>query len=59
MSAAAASPAARRRQAPARDDIVVANCLLNEGHVASVPRTAYEFSPYFRILTATNEALLT
>ena len=33
--------------------------LLNEGHVASVPGTAYEFSPYFRILTTTNEAPLT
>jgi aspartate/methionine/tyrosine aminotransferase len=48
------------------DDIVVANgdtavadYLLNDGHVASVPGAAYGLSPYFRISTATSEELLT
>ena len=42
-----------------KDDTAVANYLLNEGRVASVPGTAYGLSPYFRISTATNEARLT
>jgi aspartate aminotransferase len=42
-----------------KDDTAVANYLLNEGRVASVPGPAYGLSPYFRISTATNEALLT
>ena len=41
------------------DDAAVANYLLNEGRVASVPGTAYGLSPYVRISTATSEAVLT
>jgi hypothetical protein len=37
----------------------MANYLLNEGGKASVPGAAHVLSPYFRISTATNEALLT
>jgi aspartate aminotransferase len=42
-----------------KDDTTVTNYLLNEGRVASVPGASYGLSPYFRISTATNEALLT
>ncbi|GGE25109.1 aminotransferase [Aureimonas endophytica] len=41
------------------DDTAVANYLLNEGRVAGVPGAAYGLSPYFRISTATSEAVLT
>ncbi|RWB70961.1 pyridoxal phosphate-dependent aminotransferase [Mesorhizobium sp.] len=41
------------------DDAAVANYLLNEGRVASVPGVAYGLSPYFRISTATSEEVLT
>lgn len=41
------------------DDVAVANYLLNIGHVAAVPGTAYGLSPYFRISTATSEDELT
>ena len=41
------------------DDTAVANYLLNEGRVASVPGVAYGLSPYFRISTATGEDVLT
>jgi aspartate aminotransferase len=41
------------------DDAAVANYLLNEGRVASVPGAAYGLSPYFRISTATSEEVLT
>ena len=40
------------------DDTAVANYLLNEGHVASVPGAAYGLSPYFRISTATGAEVL-
>jgi len=40
------------------DDAAVANYLLNEGRVASVPGVAYGLSPYFRISTATSEEVL-
>ncbi|RTM10484.1 MAG: pyridoxal phosphate-dependent aminotransferase [Hyphomicrobiales bacterium] len=40
------------------DDAAVANYLLNEGKVASVPGVAYGLSPYFRISTATSEEVL-
>ncbi|TPL99697.1 pyridoxal phosphate-dependent aminotransferase [Mesorhizobium sp. B2-3-10] len=42
-----------------QDDTAVANYLLNEGRVASVPGAAYGLSPYFRISTATGEDVLT
>lgn len=42
-----------------RDDVAVAAYLLKEGHVASVPGSAYGLSPYFRISTATSDAVLT
>ena len=41
------------------DDVAVAKYLLDEGHVAAVPGTAYGLSPFFRISTATSEAVLT
>lgn len=41
------------------DDAAVAQYLLHEGHVASVPGAAYGLSPFFRISTATSDALLT
>ncbi|WP_182084307.1 pyridoxal phosphate-dependent aminotransferase [Aureimonas sp. ME7] len=41
------------------DDTAFANYLLNEGRVAGVPGAAYGLSPYFRISTATSEAVLT
>jgi aspartate aminotransferase len=40
------------------DDTAVANYLLNEGRVASVPGVAYGLSPYFRISTATGDEVL-
>ncbi|MCP8894973.1 pyridoxal phosphate-dependent aminotransferase [Shinella daejeonensis] len=40
------------------DDVAVAKYLLDEGHVAAVPGTAYGLSPFFRISTATSEAIL-
>ncbi|RKF16160.1 pyridoxal phosphate-dependent aminotransferase [Roseovarius spongiae] len=40
-------------------DVDVAQYLLNEGHVAAVPGTAYGLSPFFRISTATSEDTLT
>ncbi len=40
------------------DDTAVAQYLLHEGHVASVPGAAYGLSPFFRISTATSDALL-
>jgi aspartate aminotransferase len=40
-------------------DIDVVQYLLDEGHVSSVPGTAYGLSPYFRISTATSDAVLT
>lgn len=40
------------------DDQAVAQYLLNEGHVAAVPGTAYGLSPFFRISTATSEEIL-
>ncbi len=40
------------------DDAAVANYLLTEGRVASVPGVAYGLSPFFRISTATSEEVL-
>lgn len=40
------------------DDAAVATYLLEEGRVASVPGVAYGLSPYFRISTATADAVL-
>ncbi|MBD9375613.1 pyridoxal phosphate-dependent aminotransferase [Rhizobium sp. ARZ01] len=40
------------------DDIAVAKYLLDEGHVAAVPGTAYGLSPFFRISTATSDEVL-
>ncbi len=40
------------------DDASVATYLLNEGRVAAVPGIAFGLSPYFRISTATSEAVL-
>ncbi|MFK0333952.1 pyridoxal phosphate-dependent aminotransferase [Rhizobium sp. NPDC090275] len=40
------------------DDVAVAKYLLDEGHVAAVPGTAYGLSPFFRISTATSEQVL-
>lgn len=39
-------------------DVDVATYLLDEGHVAAVPGTAYGLSPFFRISTATSEEVL-
>lgn len=41
------------------DDVAVSNYLLAEGHVSSVPGAAYGLSPFFRISTATADAVLT
>ncbi len=41
------------------DDTAVSAYLLNEGHVGSVPGAAYGVSPFFRISTATSDAILT
>ena len=40
------------------DDTAVARYLLDEGRVAAVPGAAYGLSPFFRISTATSDALL-
>jgi len=40
------------------DDVAVAKYLLDEGHVAAVPGTAYGLSPFFRISTATSDGVL-
>lgn len=40
------------------DDTAVVSYLLNEGHVSAVPGAAYGLSPYFRISTATGDAIL-
>lgn len=41
------------------DDVAVVNYLLTEGNVSSVPGTAYGLSHFFRISTATSDAILT
>lgn len=41
------------------DDVAVSNYLLAEGHVGSVPGSAYGLSPFFRISTATSDDILT
>ena len=41
-----------------KDDVAVVNYLLAEGHVSGVPGTAYGLSPFFRISTATADAIL-
>ena len=41
------------------DDVAVAAYMLNHGRVSSVPGTAYGLSPFFRISTATSDAVLT
>jgi aspartate aminotransferase len=41
------------------DDVAVADYLLADGHVSSVAGTAYGLSPFFRISTATSDAVLT
>ena len=40
------------------DDAAVVAYLLNEGHVSAVPGAAYGLSPFFRISTATSDAVL-
>jgi aspartate aminotransferase len=40
------------------DDVAVSDYLLAEGHVSSVPGTAYGLSPFFRISTATSDEIL-
>lgn len=41
------------------DDTAVVGYLLNEAHVSAVPGAAYGLSPFFRISTATSDAVLT
>ncbi|CAM3842179.1 pyridoxal phosphate-dependent aminotransferase [Paracoccus yeei] len=41
------------------DDVAVSNYLLAQGHVSSVPGSAYGLSPFFRISTATGDEVLT
>ncbi|MDF3856187.1 pyridoxal phosphate-dependent aminotransferase [Paracoccus pantotrophus] len=41
------------------DDVAVSNYLLAEGHVSSVPGSAYGLAPFFRISTATSDEILT
>lgn len=41
------------------DDVAVVRYLLEAGHVSAVPGSAYGLSPYFRISTATSDAVLT
>ena len=41
------------------DDVAVSNYILAQGHVSSVPGTAYGLAPFFRISTATSDAVLT
>ncbi len=40
------------------DDVAVSNYILAEGHLSSVPGSAYGLSPFFRISTATSDAVL-
>ncbi len=40
------------------DDVAVSNYILAEGHVSSVPGSAYGLSPFFRISTATGDEVL-
>lgn len=40
------------------DDKAIARYLLDEAHVAAVPGAAYGLSPFFRLSTATSEAVL-
>ena len=40
------------------DDVAVVKYLLEAGHVSAVPGSAYGLSPYFRISTATSDAVL-
>ena len=40
------------------DDVAVSDYLLAEGHVSSVPGSAYGLSPFFRISTATGDEVL-
>jgi aspartate aminotransferase len=40
------------------DDVAVSDYILAEGHVSSVPGTAYGLSPFFRISTATSDEVL-
>lgn len=40
------------------DDVAVSNYILAEGHVSSVPGSAYGLSPFFRISTATSDEVL-
>jgi aspartate aminotransferase len=40
------------------NDVAVSDYLLAEGHVSSVPGTAYGLSPFFRISTATSDEIL-
>lgn len=42
-----------------KNDVDVADYLLRQGHVSSVPGAAYGLEPYFRISTATSDATLT
>jgi aspartate aminotransferase len=41
------------------DDTAVVRYLLNDAHVSAVPGAAYGLEPFFRISTATSDALLT
>ena len=41
------------------DDVAVSDYLLAQGHVSSVPGSAYGLSPFFRISTATGDEVLT
>ncbi len=41
------------------DDAAVTDYLLNHAHVGAVPGAAYGLSPFFRISTATSDAILT
>jgi aspartate aminotransferase len=41
------------------DDVAVSDYLLANGHVGSVPGTAYGLSPFFRISTASADEILT
>ncbi|WP_426441302.1 pyridoxal phosphate-dependent aminotransferase [Bradyrhizobium genosp. P] len=41
------------------NDAAISNYMLTEGHVSSVPGSAYGLSPFFRISTATSDEILT
>ena len=41
------------------DDVAVSDYLLAEGHVSSVPGSAYGLSPFFRVSTAASDEVLT